>query len=101
MKPATLDLIRAVLKSDETLQSDDRERIILYVMAPGQPVEPRIISVAETCKRLGGLNRQTIYRYCRAGILQAARLPGRERARGITESSIVFAIQSRQRTAEN
>lgn len=94
MKTTTLDLIRSVLKSDETVVADERARIIRLLTTPGEPTQnrSRIVSFQEAAGRLA-VKRRTIYLYCSTGILERARLPGRGRARGVTEMSLNVAIE--------
>ena len=94
MKTTTLDLIKSVLKTDETIPTDERSRIIRMLTTPADttPRPPtRIVSFVEAAQRLA-VKRRTIYHYCRAGILARARLPGKGRARGVTEESLLQAI---------
>jgi len=94
MKTTTLDLIRSVLKSDETVAGDERSRIIRLMTTPSEPTptHSRIVSFKEAAGRLA-VQRRTIYHYCRTGILERARLPGKGRARGVTELSLDSAIE--------
>jgi len=101
MKVTTLEIIRIVLKTDETITTEERARIIRFLTTPlGAPaVAPkppaRIVSFKEAADRLA-CKRGTIYRYCKEGILKKAALAGKLRANGVTESSLILAIEGDQ-----
>jgi len=101
MKVTTLEIIRTVLKTDETITTEERARIIRFLTTPvgAPPVAPkppaRIVSFKEAAERLA-CKRQTVYHYCRMGILKKAALAGKERANGVTESSLILAIEGDQ-----
>ena len=95
MKTTTLDLIRSVLKADETVTQDERARIIRAMTTPGEVPKPdrsRIVSFKEAAERLA-VARRTIYHYCRRGILKRVTLPGKTCASGVTEESIENALK--------
>lgn len=95
MKTTTLELIRSVLKADETVSQDERARIIRAMTTPPGSIPPppaKIIPFKTAADRLG-VKPRTIYHYCRAGILKAAKIAGKERANGVTEESLEMAIK--------
>jgi len=100
MKVTTLELIRSVLKSDETMPADERARIIRHLTAPADAPKPEplcVIKPTEAARRLM-VSRQTIYRYCKLGILARAILPGKTRGNGVILESLENAIRSGQRS---
>jgi hypothetical protein len=98
MKTTTLELIRSVLKTDETVPADERARIMRMLTTPGeqvkQPEPARIVSFKEAATRLARTPR-TIYHYCRKGILTRAKIPGMCRANGVTGESLEAAIRGK------
>lgn len=95
MKTTTLELIRSVLKADETVTRDERGRIIRMMSAPGEVAKAervRVVPFTEAADRLG-VKRGTIYLYCHSGILRRAVLTGKRRASGVTEESLEGAIR--------
>jgi len=95
MKTTTLELIRSVLKADETVTADERARIIRAMSTPSETPKPdrlRIASFKEAAERLG-VARRTIYYYCRKGFLTRVSIPGKERANGVTGESLENAIK--------
>ncbi|MFA5168740.1 MAG: helix-turn-helix domain-containing protein [Candidatus Omnitrophota bacterium] len=97
MKTTTLELIRSVLKSDETISADERGRIIRQLTAPGEAPKAEPISVikpAEAARRLQ-VSKQTVYRYTKMGILKCAVLPGKTRSNGIVLESLEAAMRGK------
>jgi len=97
MKTTTLELIRSVLKSDETMPADERARIIRLLTSPADAPKPEplcVIKPTEAARRLM-VSRQTIYRYCKMGILSRAILPGKTRGNGVTLESLESAIRGK------
>lgn len=98
MKTTTIELIRSVLKSDETVASDERARIIRMMTAPNEQVKPpepmRIVSFKEASLRLA-VTPRTVYHYCRAGMLVRVTIPGKYRASGVTGESLEVAIRGK------
>jgi predicted DNA-binding transcriptional regulator AlpA len=98
MKVTTLELIRSVLKADETVMPDERARIIRQLSAPEAVVVPRepscVIRPGEAARRLG-VTRQTIYRYCKLGMFERSMLPGKKKSNGITLESLEAAIRGK------
>jgi hypothetical protein len=97
VKVTTLEIIRTVLKTDETITTEERARIIRFLTTPvgAPPVVPkppaRIVSFKEAAARLA-VERRTIYHYCRKGILIRAKISGKKSASGVTEESLTMAI---------
>lgn len=98
MKVTTLELIRSVLKSDETITQDERARIIRALTAPvgasAAPVPSRIATFKEAGARLA-VTPRTIYSYCRKGTLTRVTIPGKFRASGVTGESLENAIRGK------
>ena len=94
MKTTTLELIRSVLKADETVPQDERARIIRNMTTPGEtkPERSRVVPFTEAAARLA-VARRTIYHYCHKGILSRVTLPGKDRSSGVTEESLETAIR--------
>lgn len=87
MKTATLDLIRSVLKADETIPASERARLVRALSAPGTdaPVVARVVRFREAAARLGR-KPWTARAYARAGKLQAVIV--NQRRIGVTEASL-------------
>jgi hypothetical protein len=97
MKTTTLELIRSVLKADETVPSDERARFIRLLTTPGEVAEPlpnRIVSFKVAAERLA-VTPRTIYHYCCMGILMRVTIPGKHRASGVTGESLEAAIRGK------
>jgi len=95
MKTTTLELIRSVLKSDETISPDERARIIRATTTTGETLKPepsRIVSHGEAAERMG-VKVRTIYHYCRKGILKRVTPAGKKCASGVTSESLENAIR--------
>lgn len=98
MLDSTIELIRAGLKTDPTLSPDERTRILLVfrkhgnqVLSPQSPpqiVAPKVIRRKQAAERLNSSLR-FVDLLARQGILKKCVLPGRIRAVGILESSLV------------
>jgi len=99
MLPTTFELIRGALKCDPTLGPADRARILATLRngkpAPEQPTNagPRILRPKIVAERLGRTTR-SVHQLCQQGILQKVKLPGRQRAAGILESSLIAALSN-------
>lgn len=97
MLASTIELIRAGLKTDPTLSSDERARLLVVIRnhdkqtQPPQPacqdVAPKIIRRKQAAERLNSSLR-FVDQLARQGILKKCVLPGRTRAVGILESSL-------------
>jgi hypothetical protein len=86
MKTTTLDLIKSVLKSDETISPDERARLVRALSGPGAPpVASRVVRFREAAARLGG-RPWTARSYARSGKLQAVIV--NQRRIGVTEESL-------------
>jgi len=97
MLDSTIELIRAGLKTDPTLSSEERTRLVAMLRhqdKPMQPrplvrqeVEPKVIRRKQAAERLNSSLR-FIDLLAKQGILKKCVLPGRRRAVGILESSL-------------
>jgi predicted DNA-binding transcriptional regulator AlpA len=94
MLNATIEVIKTLLKTDETLTPADRTRIIIYLRT-GKPSEgkaaeaapPQILSRKEVAQRLGR-SLGTVDGLARSGVLPRRTLPGRKRAVGFYASDV-------------
>ena len=100
MLDSTLELIRAGLKTDQTLAPGDRAKIISLIrgngkahLPPPPDTGPRLLRRSEAAARLGRTVRN-IDQLCQQGILVKRKFPGRQRSAGILESSLVAAISA-------
>ena len=99
MSPATLEILKAALRADETVTARDQARFLALLRngpprelaVPAVPTEARLVRRAEAARRLGGSLR-LVDRLARDGILRKHRLPGRQRAQGILESDLVALL---------
>jgi hypothetical protein len=99
MLDSTIELIRAGLKTDPTLSIADRTRLVLILRnhgkqaQPPQTVEaaPKIIRRKQAAERLNSSLR-FVDLLARQGVLKKCVLPGRKRAVGILESSLVSVL---------
>jgi len=97
MLDSTIELIRAGLKTDPTLSSEERTRLLVALrnhdkqtQSPqpiSQDVAPKIIRRKQAAERLNSSLR-FVDQLARQGILKKCVLPGRTRAVGILESSL-------------
>ena len=96
MLDSTIELIRAGLKTDPTLNPAERTRLLLIIRNHGKqpsppPAEatatPKIIRRKQAAERLNSSLR-FVDLLARQGILKKCVLPGRKRAVGILESSL-------------
>jgi hypothetical protein len=99
MLESTLELIRAGLKTDPTLSSAERTRVLMILRNQGKqprlaqidhPV-PRIIRRKQAAERLNSSLR-FVDLLARQGVLKKCVLPGRQRAAGILESSLLAVL---------
>ena len=101
MLDSTIELIHAGLKTDPTLSSDERTRLLVVLRNHGKPipspqptsqkVAPKIIRRKEAAERLNSSLR-FVDLLARQGILKKCVLPGRTRAVGILESSLLVLL---------
>jgi len=100
MLATTIDIIRVGLKSDPTVSTSDRARMLaLLKEGPTQrkadtptTKEPRLIRRAEAAHRLG-CSLRLVDRLAKDGALVKRRLPGRKRAAGFLESEVLALIK--------
>jgi hypothetical protein len=105
MLKSTIEAVKAVLRTDETLTVRDREGFIKLLSHPVErlkpepfaPTEPRLVRRAEAARRLA-CSVRLIDRLARDGILQKRRLPNRQRAAGFLESDVSALIGVRPET---
>ena len=101
MLDSTIELIRAGLKTDPTLSADERTRIVFQLRNHGkqtqspqlmpQEVAPKVIRRKQAAERLNSSLR-FVDLLARQGILKKCVLPGRTRAVGILESSLLAVM---------
>jgi hypothetical protein len=102
MLDSTIDLIRAGLKTDPTISPDERTRIIFLLRNHGkqtqspqpipQEIAPKVIRRKQVAERLNSSLR-FVDLLARQGILKKCVLPGRTRAVGILESSLLAVLR--------
>ena len=98
MLEQSLEIIRTVLKSDSTVTPLQR-REYLALLVNGKPSAPppaasngpRVLK-PKTVSVMLDRSVRSIHDLCRQRILQKVTLPGRARASGILESSVLAAI---------
>src|ERR1017187_9860378 len=101
MLDSTIELIRAGLKTDPTLSSVERTRLLVTLRSHGKPmpspqpasqdVAPKIIRRKQAAERLNSSLR-FVDLLARQGVLKKCVLPGRTRAVGILESSLLAVL---------
>jgi hypothetical protein len=100
MLDSTIELIRAGLKTDPTLNLAERTRLILILRNHGkqtqqppvrQDIVPKVIRRKQAAERLNSSLR-FVDLLARQGVLKKCVLPGRKRAVGILESSLVSIL---------
>jgi hypothetical protein len=99
MLPTTIDVIKAGLKSDPSLSSADRARILVAIrngantpkIDPATNSEPRLVRRAEAARRLG-CSLRLVDKLAKDGVLPKRRLPNRQRAAGFLESDLIALI---------
>ena len=95
----SVQVIKAVLQGDPTVSPLQRREYLQLLIngkpRPEPPVGngPRIIRPKVAAQMLGRTTR-SIHQLCQEGILQKVTLPGRKRAAGITESSLLAAMSA-------
>lgn len=81
----------AILAADMTVTDVERGawRKALTANVPPEPPKPiaKMVPIAEA-KRLLGVSRQTLAKYCRNGLLVPVKTSGGQRSRGYTEASV-------------
>jgi hypothetical protein len=97
MLDSTIELIRAGLKTDPTLSSEERTRLVAMLRHHGKPmqppptvrqeVEPKVIQRKQAAERLNSSLR-LIDLLAKQGVLKKCVLPGRRRAVGLLESNL-------------
>lgn len=103
MLPSTIDAVRAVLRTDETLSARDRDRLLRLFR---QPLEaqvtpstaagrPCLIRRGEAARRLS-VSLRTLDKFCATGFLTKRVLPGRKRASGIPADQIDALILGKE-----
>jgi hypothetical protein len=101
MLDSTIELIRAGLKTDPTLSPAERSRLLVAIRSHGkqiptpqltsQDVAPKIIRRKQAAERPNSSLR-FVDLLARQGVLKKCVLPGRTRAVGILESSLLAAL---------
>jgi len=101
MLDSTIELIRAGLKTDPTISAVERTRLLISLrnnakqVSSQQPknldVAPKIIRRKQAAERLNSSLR-FVDLLARQGVLKKCVLPGRTRAVGILESSLLAVL---------
>ena len=92
MQAHTRAAIEAILKSDSTVTTPERNRLLATEDKHAAPPD-RVISRAEAAKRFGRCPR-SLDNWVNRGVLKKWHLPGVARATGFRESEIVALLQS-------
>lgn len=101
MLPTTTDAIRAILKADASLTTEDRQTILSTIGEHGRRPPginattsglPRIITRGNTAKMFGRSTR-FVDLLAKTGDLQKVRLRGRKRAIGFLLADVVRLIE--------
>jgi hypothetical protein len=92
MQPSTLEIIRACLAADATIQPAERARLLnsLKAPAPSRPAEQdglKVWSRRELAKRLGRSLRY-VDKLAQVGVIQRVLMPGRVRGIGFQASQV-------------
>jgi hypothetical protein len=109
MLATTIDVIKAGLKSDPTISSRDRTKILATLRrGPGTatadstgPAETsqqriqRIVRRAEAA-RMYGCSLRLVDRLAAQGVLKKVRLPGRKRGAGFLESDLLAVMAGKE-----
>ncbi len=100
MTNATIEIIRAGLKSDSTVTPEQRTRLIAILRSPIVPAHtplvtsaPKLIKRAEAARRLSCSTR-TVDKLASSEVLRKCKLPGRVRAAGFLETDVDALIQN-------
>ena len=92
MQSHTRAAIEAILKSDSTVTTVERNRLLATEDKPAVPLD-RVISRTEAAKRFGRCAR-SLDNWVNRGLLKKWHLPGMTRATGFRESEIVALLQA-------
>ena len=92
MLDSTVQVIKASLKADPSIQVAERSRLLAMLRTGGQPDEshtsnPRLIRRAEVARRIG-VSLRTVDNLARQGILRKRVLPGRQRSSGFLSCDV-------------
>jgi hypothetical protein len=106
MLNSTIEAVRAVLRTDETVTARDRDNLMKLLRQgaqapnsePATRNEPRIVRRAEAARRLG-CSLRLVDRLARDGFLTKRRLPNRQRAAGFLEADLVAVMAGRSESA--
>jgi hypothetical protein len=91
MTKSTVEVLRAALRADPTITSEQRDAILRGAMDGDRgmtfrPIE-RVVPFNEAA-RLAGVTVKRIYQYVAAGNLASVKFPGSCRASGVAEASL-------------
>jgi hypothetical protein len=91
MQPSTLEIIRACLAADATIQPAERARLLnsLKAPAPSRPADDglKVWTRRELAKRLGRSLRY-VDKLAQVGVIQRVLMPGRVRGIGFQASQV-------------
>jgi hypothetical protein len=101
MLNSTIDAIKAVLRTDETVSPRDRSRAMASFRNEASAAKPetttarvaRIIRRGEAADRLS-CSLRTVDKLAATGVLKKRKLPGRVRASGFLESEVAALIEA-------
>lgn len=77
MKPATIELIKNVLSTDETVLPVDAQKVLKQIAAVNGEQKPRPGTIKEAARILD-VHPVTVRRYAKAGLLSPIRLSARK-----------------------
>ncbi len=95
MKESTIEIVRAALKTDESVTPAERQKLIALLRNGGKAAiqvenktqnQSRIMRLKEVAERLGR-SKRVVDRLCKEGLLKKVTLPGRKYGSGILASS--------------
>ncbi len=93
MQQTTRTLIGTILKTDPTITTDERGRILDAITdKPAPPAPPKLLRRSAVAERLG-LSIRAVDRLAEEGTLMKRVLPGRKRATGFIEADVNRLIQ--------
>jgi hypothetical protein len=99
MQDSTLKILVATLKADASVAPIERTRLLLILRSHGKQIQslrinngvPKIICRKQAAERLN-VSLRSIDLLARQGVLKKCTLPGRQRAVGIFESSLLDIV---------
>jgi predicted DNA-binding transcriptional regulator AlpA len=100
MNTNTYDAIKAVLRSDPSLDLPERNRLLVGLRSPDTKKQEskeygdRILRRAEVAERLS-ISRRTVDAWAKQGLIPKVKLPNRTRMLGCRERDVIALIEGR------